>query len=216
MKEELTCVGIADTHGMYADLEIPYADVFIHAGDITRNGTLPEIKDFNDWLGRLPHKYKVIIGGNHDKAFEKKNRKARALITNAIYLQDEFTIIEGVKFYGSPWQPAFYNWSFNLRRGDELKAKWDLIPNDTDVLITHGPALNFLDRVDDGTNVGCRDLLEAIWRVKPKVHVCGHIHEGYGEVPVDEFGVHFINCSTCTSRYKPINPPILFSVLIGR
>ena len=86
-----------------------------------------------------------------------------------------------------------------------------MIPNDTDVLITHGPALNYLDRVNSGENVGCRDLLEAIWRIKPKVHLSGHIHESYGEII--ENGVHFINASTCTANYKPINPPIIFKVI---
>lgn len=107
------------------------------------------------------------------------------------YLQDSSTTIvppagsavpsPGIEVYGAPWQPEFYNWAFNLYPGTELKEKWDLIPDSTDVLITHGPPRMILDRVDDGTFTGCAQLRDAIVdRVKPRLHIFGHIHEGYG------------------------------------
>jgi len=90
-------------------------------------------------------------------------------------------IIEGVKFYGSPWQPRFFDWAFNLDRGEEIKKKWDLIPMDTDVLITHGPPYGILDLTHEGEKVGCEELMKAVLRVQPKIHIFGHIHEAYGE-----------------------------------
>ena len=83
-------------------MTIPDADVLVHAGDISLRGRRKEIEAFNEWLGTLPHKYKIVISGNHDFEFED-NKNAREIMTNAIYLQDESVVIEGIKFYGSPW-----------------------------------------------------------------------------------------------------------------
>ena len=207
MNKKLKCVAIADTHGMYRDIQIPDGDVLIHAGDITRQGRSHELYDFNDWLGEQPHQHKIVIAGNHDWCFESHPNGSRSAITNAIYLQDESVIINGIKFYGSPWQPWFLDWAFNLQRGEEIQEKWDLISNDVDVLITHGPAFGILDKVDRGS-VGCENLLSKIEEIKPKVHVCGHIHEGYGEIT--RKGIKFINASINTEHYKPINAPISF------
>ncbi|MEZ9368718.1 metallophosphatase domain-containing protein [Shewanella sp. 10N.286.51.B2] len=212
MNDELTCVVISDTHGMYRQIEVPDADVFIHAGDITKSGKLEELNDFNAWLTELPHRYRIVIAGNHDRVFESNPIQARAAMTNAVYLEDEEVTICGIKFYGSPWQPWFLNWAFNLQRGAEIQQKWDRIPDDTDVLITHGPAYRHLDENLEGKHVGCNDLLSAVQRVKPQFHVCGHIHEGYGR---ESDGITtFINASSCTRRYIPSNAPMLFVVKI--
>jgi Icc-related predicted phosphoesterase len=111
-------------------------------------------------------------------------------------------------FYGSPWQPWFLNWAFNLQRGKEIQEKWDLISNDVDVLITHGPAFGILDRNINGENAGCENLLSKIEEIRPKVHVCGHIHEGYGQTV--RHSIKFINASVNNERYRPTNNPILF------
>jgi len=206
----MKCVVISDTHGMYRQVVIPDGDVFIHAGDITRRGSLSEMEDFNDWLGELPHKHKVIIAGNHDWCFERTNEEARALLTNGSYLQDESMIIDGIKFYGSPWQPEFYNWAFNLLRGDDLKEKWELIPDDVDVLITHGPRFGVLDRTSLGEQAGCHELLSVVDNIQPKFHIFGHIHEGYGVV--QGASICSINASSTTVRYEPINPAIVFNI----
>jgi len=205
---KLSCVAVSDTHGMYEQVDVPNADVYIHAGDITRSGKLSEIKHFNNYLSTLPHKHKIIIAGNHDWGFERSPDEARNLITNGTYLEDESVTINGFKFYGSPWQPWFLNWAFNLHRGKNISSKWDLIENDTDVLITHGPAFGILDRVLRGESVGCSDLLDTINKIKPKYHICGHIHEAYGTDEVDN--TRFINASSCTIRYEPTNKPIEF------
>jgi Icc-related predicted phosphoesterase len=210
MNTALQCVAISDTHGMYSNLELPYGDVLIHAGDITRHGKLSELKDFNDWLGKQPHRHKIIIAGNHDRCFERQKEASLKILTNAVYLEDQSITIAGHKFYGSPWQPRFQNWAFNLTRGKALQEKWDLISNDVDVLITHGPAFGLLDKIDSGENTGCENLLTKIEEIKPKVHICGHIHEGYGEVICK--GIKFINASVTDERYKPTNAPIVFTV----
>jgi Icc-related predicted phosphoesterase len=206
----MKCVVISDTHGMHRKVDIPDGDVLIHGGDILGRGSLLELREFNDWLGELPHAYKLIIAGNHDWCFERDEKASRELLTNGVYLQDESFEIEGVKFYGSPWQPWFLDWAFNLPRGDAIKIKWDLIPEGIDVLITHGPCYGILDKTSSGENVGCEELLKSLERIKPKFHLCGHIHEGYGILEKD--GCAFINASINTHQYRPENKPIVFEI----
>lgn len=206
--KNLKIVAISDTHTKHHRLEIPPGDLLIHAGDFTNRGSLKDVEVFNEFLGTLPHRYKIVIAGNHDFCFERQPSEARALLTNCIYLEDEGVEIEGVRIYGSPWQPEFHNWAFNLKRGEALAQKWALIPEDTDILITHGPPYGYLDKVFlGGRQVGCEDLLQRVKEIKPKYHIFGHIHEAAG---IDSNGhTTFINASSCTFAYKPKNPPIL-------
>lgn len=202
----------SDTHTKHSSLPIPDGDVFLHAGDFTRRGELSDVADFDRFLAGLPHKHKIVIAGNHDFAFEREPEKARALLKHCTYLQDGEVTVEGVRIYGSPWQPWFMDWAFNLRRGAEIKAKWDLIPDDVQILVTHGPPLGIGDLVvrpaGRGERVGCRDLLEAVERVKPAYHVFGHIHEGYGITKGSP--TTFVNASMCDEFYDPVNPPLVF------
>ena len=204
----MKCVAISDTHGMYRDIIVPDGDILIHAGDITRHGHLHELEDFNNWLGGQPHQHKIVIAGNHDWCFEATPNESRSTITNAIYLQDESVTISGFKFYGSPWQPFFFDWAFNLQRGEEIADKWALIPNDVDVLVTHGPAYGILDKTIMGENVGCEELKKVIENISPKFHICGHIHEGYGTNKFNN--VYHINASVNCERHRSINPAIEF------
>ena len=201
-------VCVSDTHGLHDRVRVPDGDVLVHAGDLTNHGEWEQLASFNRWLGDLPHRHKVVIAGNHDFCFEQDAERAASMITHGHYLFDTAVDIEGVKFYGSPWQPWFYDWAFNLQRGEEIRAKWDLIPNETDVLITHGPPLGYGDRTVRGDAVGCADLLDAVDRVRPGLHVFGHIHEAYGAFDRDE--THFVNASVCTLQYAPTNPPVVF------
>ncbi len=215
MSRSLQIVCMSDTHNKHELLAIPDGDILIHAGDMSSRGKLGSIEAFNDFLGTLPHPHKVLIAGNHDFAFERTPEAARRLITNAIYLQDEEVLIEGIRIYGSPWQPWFFNWAFNLQRGEEIRAKWDLIPDQVDILVTHGPAYGHGDRVERGELVGCRDLLEVIEeRVRPKYHIFGHIHEAYGMT--SNGTTTFLNVSSCNLAYQPIQPPVTFSWEIPR
>ncbi len=201
---------VSDTHGMHQEVNIPSGDVFIHAGDFTENGTVEEVEQFNQFLGCLKHTYKIVISGNHEYCFEKEPKQSQQLLSNCIYLQDRGIVIEGVKFYGSPWQPWFFNWAFNLERGDEIRKKWELIDKDTDVLITHGPPAGYGDRVDSGERVGCEDLIDFVERIKPKYHIFGHIHEDYGISHSSH--TTFINASSCDSEYDPVNVPIVLEI----
>lgn len=202
-------VCLSDTHGLTDKLEIPDGDVLIHAGDICGIGRNYELDQFNHFLAGLPHRHKIYIAGNHDSPLERGGRVlAEKLVTKAIYLQDNGIEIEGVKFWGSPWQPEFFNWSYNLPRGPQLAAKWAMIPGDTDVLVTHGPPLGILDRVNRRDNaVGCEDLLKRVEDIKPKLHVFGHIHESYGVL--EKNGTIYANASICNGHYWPGNPAIV-------
>jgi len=161
---KLVC--ISDTHSLHRRmLEIPDGDVLIHAGDCLGAGTLDNVEDLNDWLGTLPHKHKIVIAGNHDWVFQEAPDFAREALTNATYLEDSGTEIEGVRFWGSPWTPTFVDWAFMLDRGQLLHDRWMQIPEDTDVLITHGPPKGIGDESSLGfrcQNVGCVDLLHRI------------------------------------------------------
>lgn len=201
---------LSDTHGLHERITIPPGDMLIHCGDFCPRGNFRDIQRFNEFLGNLPHCHKIVIAGNHDVALEEEAKEAQALLTNCIYLQDQSVAIEGIKFYGSPWQPEFMNWAFNLRRGEALRAKWDLIPADVDVLITHGPPWGIGDRTSSGEHVGCEELLKRVQQIRPRYHLFGHIHEGYGMV--EQWGIQFMNASICNASYHPVNNPIVFFV----
>lgn len=200
-------VCVSDTHGQGRSLAVPNGDVLVHAGDLTGMGHLGQLAKEAAWLRTLPHRTKVVIAGNHDFGFQHEPREAVALFDGMIYLEDATATVDGVRFYGSPWQPRFFDWAFNLDRGSAIRARWDLIPPGIDVLVTHGPPAGVLDRTERGEEVGCADLLAAVARVRPRVHVFGHIHEGYGTVERD--GTTFVNASGCDKRYRPVNPPIV-------
>ncbi len=130
------------------------------------------------------------------------------------YLEDSVTTVMGVSIYGSPWQPEFFDWAFNATRGASLRAIWQKIPAGVDVLMTHGPPLGHGDMCSHGERAGCLDLLRVIQqRVKPKYHIFGHIHEGYGVT--SDGHTTYINASTCNLAYKPVQPPIVFDVVPG-
>jgi Icc-related predicted phosphoesterase len=191
---------------------VPNGDMLLVAGDITNCGDLEDVNDFNDWLGTFPHKYKVVIAGNHDWCFQRQPMAAKAALTNAIYLEDEAITIDGLKIYGSPWQPEFCCWAFNLPRGEPLKNKWQQIPADTNILITHGPAFSMLDQVIGRyDHLGCEDLYNRIGELNNlRLHVCGHIHSGHGVK--EHCGVIYANSSICTERYKPTYEPIVIEL----
>lgn len=226
---------ISDTHTKHKQVPPEWlqpADMIIHAGDVTNRGELTDLSYFLDWFSKLDYKYKIFIAGNHDWCFQDQNKKCLELIKRynedledkIIYLQDEAKTIEGIKFYGSPWQPEFCNWAFNVPRGPEIAEKWMMIPKDTDVLITHGPAYGFVDQViGREEHLGCIDLHKRILEVKPRYHICGHIHSGYGvdgwyhpqtKEDADLLINHttFINASVLNERYEIAYKPILINI----
>tara|TARA_R110002094_G_scaffold138498_2_gene129838 strand:- start:693 stop:1313 length:621 start_codon:yes stop_codon:yes gene_type:complete len=203
-------VCLSDTHSQHAQLEVPDGDVLVHAGDFTGRGERHEILEFHRWLATLPHQHKLVIAGNHDLMFENDPEQARALLNACTYLQDSGVTVDGIKFWGSPWQPLFYDWAFNLQRGPALAAKWALIPTDTDVLVTHGPPFGILDMTARGEPAGCHELACELARVRPRLHVFGHIHEAYGQLKRN--GTTFVNACNCTLHYQPDNPAIVIDL----
>ena len=204
---------ISDTHGYHGSVKIPEGDVLIHAGDFSMRGALMDLRDFCSWFASQPHAHKIFIAGNHDWCFERQNAESRALVRDVTYLQDSGVTCCGLKVYGSPWQPWFMDWAFNVERGEKIAAIWARIPVDTDILVTHGPPARVLDAVAAGPEVGCEDLLQRVENIQPKLHVFGHIHEGYGERMVKN--THCVNASICDEHYRPRNVPIVIEVPPG-
>ena len=206
---------ISDTHNKHNQVTatLPGGDLLLHAGDATGMGYKHELQQFMKWYNNLDYTHKVFIAGNHDWGFQTEPEMTKELLEfydKITYLQDNTTEIDGVKIYGSPWQPEFYDWAFNLpRMGWELEQKWSDIPLDTDILITHGPAWGYLDTVK-GTSVplGCELLTERIKVVKPKIHVCGHIHTGYGYK--FDGNTHFFNAAVLNEQYNFTQKPFIF------
>lgn len=203
----MNIVCISDTHGQHHALNLPEGDMILHGGDFTKRGTENQVRDFLNWFSRLPYKYKVFIAGNHDFLAEEEPDLFRFMIPeNCIYLEDTAITIEGLKIWGSPYTPWFYDWAFNRHRGAEIQPHWDKIPPDTDILITHGPPAGILDNTFRNEPVGCHDLMKVIQQVKPRFHLFGHIHEGYGMVGKD--GTTFINASVLNVQYQLVNAPV--------
>jgi Icc-related predicted phosphoesterase len=210
---------ISDTHtrhGLIPMEDLPGGDILIHAGDIMNSGyNKNDILDFCTWFHSLDqYDAKIFIAGNHDRMFENHPEGVEEL-TNIFldidYLQDADLDVDGVKIYGSPWQPEFYSWAFNLpKNGIELAGKWEAIPDNTDILITHGPAFGTLDTVvgRPWDNLGCELLAQRIEVIKPKIHICGHIHSGYGYVFKD--GTHFFNAAVLDEQYEYTQKPMTF------
>ena len=210
---------ISDTHTKHDKVNgfLPGGDILIHAGDLTGRGYLNEIDDFLKWFDKIDnYDTKIFIAGNHDFGFEDNPNQIKSLLTGyktVDYLQDDLLLVgkgdyeDMVKVWGTPWQPEFHNWAFNLPRGEKLKEKWDMIPTNTDILITHGPPHGKLDYVPyDSVNVGCEELIKRVEEIKPKINVFGHIHEGYGYV--FDGNTHFINAAVLNGRYEFRNKPI--------
>lgn len=205
-------VTIADTHGKHSSLRLPPGDAIIHAGDISMKGDKEEVVDFLKWFDNQDFEHKILIAGNHDFFFERESDEhiQELLPKNVVYLKDSLTTINGLKIWGSPITPWFFNWAFNRHRGDPIKRHWDLIPTDTDILITHGPIFRTLDANSEGQHVGCKDLFNKVQEIKPKVHICGHIHESYGSI--EKSGIKFINASVLNADYELTNIPIEFEL----
>jgi len=216
---------ISDTHtkhGLIPMEDLPGGDLIICAGDIMNSGyNKNDILDFCTWFHSLEqYDKKIFIAGNHDRMFENHPEGVEELLNIYLdieYLQDEaYDLYDmdtdtSTKIYGSPWQPEYYAWAFNLpKNGIELAAKWEAIPDNTDILITHGPAFGTLDTVAGRPwdNLGCELLAQRIEVIKPKIHVCGHIHSGYGYVFKD--GTHFFNAAVLDEQYEYTQKPMTF------
>lgn len=205
-KKELKIDLISDTHMQHDKIQLPGGDILIHAGDMSSSGTIKEIYPFLQWFAAQKYNHLILIPGNHDFGFEQAfgvfaDECKRKHIT---LLNDSGVEVEGVKIWGSPIQPEFYDWAFNRKRGEEIRRHWDMIPDDTEILVTHGPPESILDRTYHGENVGCKDLYYKIIQTKIKLHVFGHIHEAAGYKYVD--GRTYVNAASLDGRYRFNSP----------
>lgn len=240
----LRLVLISDTHGGHSKIKIPDGDILIHAGDFTYFGkTLNQLKesDFSSWLAGLPHPYKIVIAGNHEEVLDSgKNHltatQAKAFLFSrpgwnsaptgddplspgCFYLENQALTVMGIKIYGAPQQPAFSDMAFNLYDAHELREVWKAIPDDVQLLVTHGPPFGVLDDVNQSRfnplYQGCQELAARVRQLQNvKLHVFGHIHEGYGVSDTERLspGVVFANASVAGTMHETANPPIIIDV----
>lgn len=205
---------ISDTHGKWNKITVPECDVLISAGDYSFRGEQHMVKDFHKWMSKQPARYFISVQGNHELWVEQNFSLAQKMVETIdprIYFIDEGSItIEGVNIHCSAITPEFCNWAWNRKRGAQIKRHWDAIPDDTNVLVTHGPPAGILDVVYNRAmvpieRVGCHDLMNRINELKQlKLHVFGHIHGSSGEMSFN--GVKYINSSICDEMYLPTNP----------
>jgi Icc-related predicted phosphoesterase len=200
-------VVISDTHGLHIQVpRLPDGDALVHAGDFLNSGLdFRELFSFNQWLGEQDFQHRIVCSGNHDRYFQAAPKIARSILTNATYLENTGTMIDGVSFWGFPYTPEFMNWAFMYPPGLAARRYWDQIPRNLDVLITHGPPFGILDQsTPGGPHLGCEELRKAIEDKKPRVHLFGHIHGGAG---VFESGAtRFVNVAYLNESYKPLPP----------
>ncbi len=217
-------VVVSDTHTMHRQIELPDGDVLIHCGDWTHRGEEHAITDFLDWLASQPHKFKIFIAGNHELSLEGVTREKSLkliksytdTINNLYFLENSGVTIDGLNFYGSPVTPYFCGWAFNVQRGKDIAAEWKKIPDNVNVLITHGPPYGILDLVEDfGSNKGrdlhqgCKDLEERIKDLREvELHCFGHLHTDGGKSEKVK-GVTYVNAAICTEEYRPTNLPVV-------
>lgn len=203
----------SDTHGMPSlkKLYWPKADVVICAGDFSNYGNMEDACIFMEEYKTLPYKYRVFVAGNHDRFFEREPGLAASIAKDnkLIYLFDNFVKIEGYKIYGTPWQPPFRDWAFNVME-DKLVQKFSIIPEDVDVLVTHCPPRDIMDTAPNGYRCGSTSLRDRIKDIKPKLHVFGHMHGGSGMRKIN--GTIYANCSILDDEYCYKHDPKLIEL----
>lgn len=203
-------VMISDTHLRHSKVIIPDGDLLIHSGDALYDGTRQEYKEFSQWFNDQPHKYKLYIPGNHDQFVEEHLELAREM-SNFMILVNDTVVVNKYIIHGFPQTPLFGQWNFMLpRNGHELQTKIDMIPNDCDILISHGPAFGGLDRIKNGSSVGCELLAEKTKQMPNlKLHCFGHIHPSYG---VTEYEFTRVNAAICNDWLYVVNEPIVIDL----
>lgn len=210
-------VAISDVHGKWNKVNIPECDLLISAGDYSFRGESHMIRDFHKWLNKQTAKHVISVQGNHETGVEKDFLLAKQIALEAcprVHFIDEGLVeIEGLKIWCSAITPWFYNWAWNRYPGDDIQRHWDKILSGVDIVVTHGPCHRILDGVTEFDpnlgeivlrHTGCPQLLRKILEIKPKAHICGHIHPGFGSFVQD--GINFFNVSICDDSYRPVNP----------
>ena len=229
---------ISDLHGHYPKLDA--GDLLIVAGDLTKSDTAGQFVQFFIWLSEQPYRKKIVISGNHDNILQEIPPIPDSLPESISYLCDSGTEFEyydprfpledegflpsgkrTLKIWGSPWTLRFDGMNphciaFTIDTEEELAEKWALIPDDVDILVTHGPPWQIRDEVEtypEGRfnsalfdNIGSKSLIEITIKKQPLLHVFGHVHGGYGRENYE--GCIYVNASHVNELYEPVNKPI--------
>jgi predicted phosphodiesterase len=231
-------VAISDTHNNHGSVTVPPCDILIHGGDFTDSGSPEDIERFAAWLeAQTQATHKVVIAGNHElsldadsydenwRRFGHREKHDTAKLVARLrsvchYLEHEPLELMGLRIFGSPFQPEFYGWGFNLPRGPQCRDKWESMrcpggvagQRNIDILVTHGPPLGHGDECSGKNRAGCAELLDFIEHAEPLLHVFGHIHGGYGATTNGR--TLMLNASTMNSRYDAgsPNPPMVVDV----
>ncbi|WBL22034.1 metallophosphatase domain-containing protein [Zunongwangia sp. HRR-M8] len=197
-------VSISDTHNKHEDLHLPDADILIHCGDFTEGGSKKETLNFLEWFSKQPYQHKILVAGNHDFYLEKHQQEISNIIpNNIVYLEDSGINIEGITFWGSPYTPSNVNWAFALERGRAIRKRWNLIPQNIDILITHTPPYGILDESQTYKNIGCEELLKHVVNIKPTLHLFGHVHDDFGKKNIGP--TLFVNSAVMDNKMRLIN-----------
>jgi Icc-related predicted phosphoesterase len=218
-------LALSDTHSKHRKVEIDSTgiDVLLHCGDITAQGEIHVLKDFANWLKDLPIPHKNVICGNHELGYEFGYKRPEMLKifedAGINYLENSEIVIDGIKFYGSPVTPFFHDWEWNYQRGEQIKKFWDKIPDDTNVLMTHGPPYGIVDLVEDDIfnkgrdlHQGCEELAKRVKQLKKlKLSCHGHLHHSASKIEVIN-GTTFANVAIMNDRYLPVNKPQIFEI----
>lgn len=203
-------IAISDTHTRHREIMIPDCDILIHAGDYTSNGRIEETSSFLTWFAAQPAEFKVFISGNHDSLSFNNSSLFKALVkehANLFYLEDSGIEIKGLKIWGTPWTPTFGMWSYMVDPYSPRMQKYrDMIPEDLDILVSHGPPHSVCSTTQDGKEAGCIQLKFAIEKVQPKHVICGHIHEAHGTGVIGGSKVH--NVASLDARYTYTHKPV--------
>lgn len=202
---------ISDTHGKHRELGTLSGDVLIHCGDFCDgfDNDGAHLGAIDCWFSEQNFERILCVGGNHDFAAQDRHAKGIPIFGNAVFLQDEEYVFNGVTFYGTPWLPDLSEWAYYLS-DDERKRKWELIPSYTDVLITHTPPFGILDLPRSGGNVGCPFLRSTVAEIAPRLHCFGHIHASAGRS--DHEKTFFVNASVIDSNYKVRHAPLVIDI----
>lgn len=222
-------VAISDTHTKHEGLTIPECDILVHAGDFSWQGKFFEVRDFIYWFKDQPAKHKILIAGNHeltmDKTHSAHNPHVKEMVTrmgDVIYLENSEVVIEGIKFWGTPWTPWFHNWAFNgysdadapfHRGGVSLLDVYKEMPEDVNVIISHGPVYGMRDMTlggDDRTgSVDMRKITAGLNDLR--LYISGHIHEARG-MEIADGGVHYCNVCTLDRDYETVRVPVVIDI----
>ena len=205
-------VVIGDTHGKHEELGVLEGDVLIHCGDFCDGFRKDprDVENIDAWFAKQQVELILCVGGNHDFGAEERIENGEPIFEHAVWLMDEAHEHRGVKFFGSPWVPHLQGWAFYLSEV-ELREKWSLIPDDTDVLITHTPPGGILDQPRSRQiNCGCEHLLRRVRKVRPRFHLFGHNHASAG---LEKDGpTTFVNASVVDSKLEVVRGALTFDI----